>query len=43
MPDVRAFVPDDEVKELNTVSECRRHEVTVFASDRIWSDVNMRL
>ena len=26
--------------ELNTVSECRRHEVTVFASERTLPDIN---
>ena len=28
------------IDELNTVSECRRHEVTVFASERTLSDIN---
>ena len=28
------------IDELNTVSECRRHEVTVFASERSLSDIN---
>ena len=31
------------IDELNTVSECRRHEVTVFASERTLSDINRRL
>ena len=29
----------EKKKELNTVSECRRHEVTGFASDRSESDI----